>query len=322
MWIGCRWAGTSPPNRRGRVLKRRPGMILVAVLLTVTVLLSAATGLAWFSRNQIRRVDGERRSLQGRSAAFLAIQQVMRGLVLDTNEYDSFLEDWFGSHIVPLQDMGVAFVDLKPLDDRLPLRALFLPDGQTLRKEMESPWERLWDRFGRADLEQALLDYMDKDGTPRLGGMEHEDFPNRPAEDLTVLLGCPGFDAVILYGDVDDPEVPRLRDYLSPWVKDKINVNVATAQTLLILDADLDEGVVESILERQAASPLKSMDDLGSVPGFPESAVPRLSGLLGFKSTYFAVDIQVQLLSGRPLVYSAILKKEGSRVSVESWKEF
>lgn len=297
-------------------------MILVAVLLTVTVLLSAAMGLAWFSRNQIRRIDGEKRDLQARSAAFLATQQVMRGLVLDTNDYDSLQEDWFGSHMVPLQDMGVAFVDLKPLDDRLPLRGLFLPDGQTLRKEMEGPWKRLWERFDRADLELVLLDYMDKDDTPRLGGMEHEGFPNRPVEDLTVLLGCPEFDPILLYGDVNDPDVPRLGDYLSPWVKDDINVNVATPQTLLVLDEEMDAGVVESILEKRSENPLTNMDDLSSVPGFPEGAVPRLSEMLGFKSTYFAVDVQVQLLSGRPLVYSAILKKEGSRLTVESWKEF
>lgn len=322
MSIGCRWAGTSFPSRGPRFHVRRPGMILVAVLLTVTVLLSAAMALAWFSRNQVRRIDGERRALQARSAGFLAVQQVMRGLVQDTNEYDSLQEEWFGSHIVPLQDMGVAFVDILPLDDRIPLRGMFLPDGQTLRKEMEGPWQRLWERFDRADLEQVILDYMDKDGTPRLGGMEREGFPNRPVEDLTVLLGCPGFDPLLLYGDINDPEAPRLKDYLSPWVKDDINVNVATAQTLLVLDDDIDTAVVEAIMERRAESPLKSMKDLESVSGFPESAVPRLSEILGFKSTYFAVDIQVQLLSGRSLVYSAILKKEGSRLSVERWKEF
>ncbi len=297
-------------------------MVLVSVLLTATVLLSASLGLAWFSRNQIRRVDAQRRDLQSRSVAFLAVQQVMRGLVLDTNGYDSFQEDWFGSHVVPIPEMGVAFVDIRPLDDRLPLGGLFLPDRQTLRKELELPWQRIWEIFGRSDLEQILLDYMDRGGTPRLGGMEREDFPNRPPGDVAELRRCPGFDPVLILGDPADPLSPRLGDYLSPWVKDRINVNVATPEVLRILDDSLDEGVVEALLEKRAARAIRNMDELQTVSGFPESAVPRLSALLGFESSYFAVDVQVQLLSGRPLTYGAILKKEGRRLSVERWKEF
>lgn len=314
MQTGCPTAGIS------RV--RRPGMVLVAVLLTAAVLLSAATALAWFSRNQIRRVEAGRLELQSRSVAFLAVQQVMRGLVLDTNDYDSFSEKWFGSHIVPIPDVGVAFVDIKPLDDRLPLAGLFLPDRQTLRKEMEGPWERLWTLLGHPELEQVLLDFMDHGTTPRLGGMERDDFPNRPPGDLESLGSCPGFDPVLITGDMDDPESPRLKDYLGPWVKDKINVNVAAPQALLVLDEMLDAGVVEAIVEKREAGPIRNMEDLESVSGFPASAVPRLTSLIGFKSTYFAVDVQVQLLSGRPRSFGAVLKKTGTRLSVERWKEF
>ena len=290
MLTGCPTAGI-----RGR---RRSGMVLVAVLLTAAVLLSAAMGLAWFSRNQIRRLEADRSELQSRSVAFLAVQQVMRGLVLDTNDYDSPGEKWFGSHIVPIPDVGVAFVDIRPLDDRLPMAGLFLPDRQTLRKELEGPWQRLWDLLGHPELEQVLLDFMDQGSTPRLGGMEREDFPNRPPADLEALRYCPGFDPVLLTGDIAIPDSPRLKDYLSPWVKDKINVNVATPQTLLVLDELMDAGVVDSLLEQRETGPLRSMEDLESVPGFPASAVPRLTSILGFKSTYFGVAVQVQLLSG------------------------
>ena len=68
---------------------RRSGFVLAAVLMISVVLIAATTGFAWFARNQLRRVEGERAALQSRNLAFLTAFFVARGLTADQGEYDA-----------------------------------------------------------------------------------------------------------------------------------------------------------------------------------------------------------------------------------------
>ena len=299
---------------------RRDGFVLVAVLFSVMVLVSAATGLAWFVRSQVRQVEQERETLVGRSVAFVVIRQLAAGLARDTNDYDSLKEVWFGPHMVPLEELGVALVVFVPADDKISLASLFLPDGETLRREMERPWRRIWERLDRTDLEQVLLDFMDSDRSPRLGGTEREGFANQIPSDLSELLACPDVTAEVLYGSSDGTR-PGLSDFVSPWGGRKINVNVVGPEVLAILDESLTLDTAEEIVEMAKEEPFKSLNDFNSRAAISEAALPRLASLVGFKSETFRADIQVQLLSGAQKQYEVVLQKRGKRVEIILWKE-
>jgi len=70
-----------------------------------------------------------------------------------------------------------------PLDDKIPVRSLFLPDKNTVRGEMKRPWEDLWQRMGRRELAVLTLDFMDANDKARVGGAERGSFINRPPLD-------------------------------------------------------------------------------------------------------------------------------------------
>lgn len=299
---------------------RREGFVLVAVLFAVTVLLGAATGLAWFVRSQVRQVEREKESLLARSVALVAARQMASGLAFDTNDYDSAEERWFGAHVIPVEEIGGAFVTFLPGDDKISLAGLFLPDGETLRLEMEQPWRRIWERLERTDLEQVVLDFMDGNAVPRLGGAEREGFPNRVPADLSELLACPGVDAKVLYGD-PDRELPGLVDFVSPWGGNRINVNVSGREILAILDELITLDVADTLIEARRERPFKKVEELKERGDVAEAALPRLSNLVGFKSETFRAEVQVQLLSGAQRYFEILLRKRGNTTDIILWKE-
>lgn len=299
---------------------RREGFILVAVLFAITVLLSAATGLAWFVRGQVRQVEREKEGLMARSVALVTARQLAAGLGYDRNDYDSPQERWFGPHMVPIEEVGVALLTFLPGDGKISLDGLFLPDGETMRLEMEEPWRRIWERLEQPRMEQLVLDYMDGDGTPRLGGAEREEFPNRVPTDLSELLACPGMTPAILYGD-PEREMPGLADFVSPWGGNRINVNVAGREVLSVLDDTLTLDVSDGVVEARQEKPFESMQDLTERGGVDEAALPRLSSLLGFKSETFRAEIQVQLLNGAQRHFEVIFRKRNNVTDILLWKE-
>jgi len=298
---------------------RRGGFVLVAVLLSVTVLVTGALAFAWFARMELRKAEAGAFSLQARSLAETAIHEVKRGLVLDTNDYDSPLEPWFGTWPLPFGDNISVVVRLTPQNNALPLNGLFLPDGTTLRREMETPWERLWEEVKRPELAADVLDFLDTDRTPRPGGSEEADFINRAPSVLDEIRLYPGIDENLYYGNNEKTPVGLAR-YLTVHSDGKINVNVAPAEVLGLLDPSLTEGVIGEIVERRSGEPLSSWNDLIALPGFPRSIRPRIAGLLAFTSSHFLAEVEVRR-NNMVRRYEAVLLKKSGRCSIVAWKE-
>lgn len=298
---------------------KNQGFVLVAVLMSVTVLVTGALAFAWFTRMELRRAEALAFSLQARSLAEAAIHEVRRGLVLDTNDSDSLHEPWFRTWPLPFGENISVVVRLTPQNDALPVNALFLPDGTTLRRELEAPWERLWEEIGRPELAAGVLDFLDTDRTPRPGGSEEESFINRPPSALEEIRLFPGIDENLYTGN--NEEIPvGLERYLTVRSDGKINVNVALPQVLELLDPSLTTEVVREILDRRGREPLSSWDDLAGLPGFSSALRPRLAGLLSFTSSHFLAEVEVRREN---LVrrFEAVLVKQPGRCTIVAWKE-
>lgn len=300
----------------------REGFILLTVLMIVTLLLSSATAFTWFARQEIRRASGEEFAMKARSLAMVAAGEVAEWIAADANEYDSRREAIY-SPLVPkiLQyDKWAVIVDIVPQDHLIPLNALFLPDGVTLRSEYEHSWRTTWELLGRSELGDLVLDYLDRDTISRTGSREEEYFPNRAISDLSELLRLPEIDEKIIYGDADNPF--SLDKVFSVWGGETVNINLAPAIVLSMLDEDLDESKIESLIAFRNRNNIRSFADLLKAPGFPRGFRARMEGVIGYKSTYFAVDMTVLDGEGRERNFSAVMKREGgTRCKIVSWRE-
>ena len=304
-----------------RAMRNNRGFILVSVLLSVTLLLTSATAFAWFAKNEMKRAETERLILQARSAAEIGCSVVARLIAKDKNGYDGLTERLYmpgGTTKFELGDYKIT-ASVAPLDDKIPVAGLFLPDGVTLRSEYEEGWGRVWDYLGRQELGTLVLDFMDSDEKQKLGGSERTGSINRPVSDLTELKRLPEISDGLLYGTKDIPG--GLSRYLTVYGKEKININVANPEVIAILDKRIDVQQARTLAASRLVKPIRSLADLRKVPGFPDAAVTRLSNVIGFESSYFRVNMSVEAPGGQRRNYRIILQRSGSSCKIARWEE-
>ena len=170
--------------------RKRKGFVLISVLMLGVLLISCATAFSWFVRQQVKTVSRERINIASRSMAHVLVNAIIT-VVAEMGShigYDSPTQRWYQPFALPIEDMGVWVVQVTPLDDKIPIRNMFLPDGNTLRRELADAWQSMWEELGHRELEQLVLDFMDKNNKPRVGGVERDEFLNRPPYDMSELL--------------------------------------------------------------------------------------------------------------------------------------
>ena len=261
----------------------------MTVLLLCVMLVASATAYAWLGRMQTKALVQDKLTLQARSVAFLLAKEATRGLKLDTNKFDSPLEEWFHPMLIPLEDYGIANVILKPLDNKIPLQHLFLPDGTTLRNELKDIWEKIWEELGERTLPAKVLDYIDNNTVPRLGGSGGPENLNRNLFDISELLGLKDVTPEILYGEYSKL---GLADYCTMWSDAKININTVEPHVLVLVN-EIDRSLAEEIVKFREKQEITSLDDLKGIPSFPSRAVPILMNLIGFTSSYYSLKIEL-----------------------------
>jgi type II secretory pathway component PulK len=298
----------------------RRGFILVSVLLLGVVFISCATAFAWFSRLQIKSALREKISLENRSMAQVLTSSIISGLKSNTLvAYDSPRLPWFRPFFFPAGDLGTWVVQITPLDDKIPVRNLFLPDGNTLRNELRKTWEDLWVKLGKRELIYATLDFMDKDQRPRMGGAERKHYINRYPLDMSEFLILEEMTPELLYGSENEHgRQAGLTDYCTLWSGGKINLNVASPQVMAILPG-LDGILAAKIEDRREREALKNTADLRSIPGFPPRAMTTLMNLAAFSSQYFAIRIEILEDTGGGTSFNIVVDKTAGRVA--RWEE-
>jgi type II secretory pathway component PulK len=296
------------------------GFILVVVMFMSVLILSAATSLAWFARLEMRRVSDEEFAMVSRSLVDVVRLKVAGWIAGDSNEYDSSLEPLYSGEFplsLSFNDWDVT-IKITPLDSKFPINGIFLPDGMTLRGEFEYPWSRIWERLDAVLLSPVVLDFLDKDNLPRPGGREEDFFLNRKISDMSELLNLPEITPGLLYRDVS--ERTAIDEFFTIYADDKININLATEQVLGVLDSQIDPGTINSILTFRATENIKDSKDLVRIPGFPVSATARLNNVIGYKSSYFAIDMKVEHANSER-DFKIFLKRTGNTCQIINWRE-
>lgn len=276
-----------------RFRKKNNGFVLVSVLMLGVLLISCATAFTWFVRMQVRGVFRERDNITKRSMANVAVNAIAE-ILAETEqhyEYDSPTQRWFKPFVLTFGDeLGIWVVQITPLDDKIPLRNLFLPDGNTLRHEFDQPLQDMLEKINHRELEFLLLDFIDKNNRPRVGGVERDEFINRPPFDMSeLLILSPDITPEILYGTGTELGI---EDYCTIYSDGKINLNFAPLHVMEILPGLRERSLAERLEQSRQETPLKNLRDVQSLPGASPRTSTLLTNIACFKSRYFNVKIE------------------------------
>lgn len=277
-------------------LRCRKGFVLLAVLMLSTLLLSAATALAWFARSMARSVAGRRAQLQARSLAQVLTKSVVNFISVlgENSDYDAPTQKWYQPVTIHIEDGEFCVLKVTPLDDKIPIRSLFLPDGNTLRTEFKDVWADMWEKLGRKEVGEIVLDLMDKNDKVRVGSIEVEGWLNRPVYDLGELL--------ILSNEITPAMYSRLETYVTLWSDGHINLNTAPIEVLELLPGLDIYGIAERLVNYRADNPLRSLSDIEKLPGATAKTTSRLSNIATVKSRYIEVKITFEVMTFRAVV--------------------
>lgn len=297
--------------------KNRRGLILVSVLMLGTLLISCATAFTWFVRLQVRSVLRERVALTNRSMAELLADSIINAVARYTERTkgDSPIQPAYKPFIFPADDLGTWVVMVSPLDDKLPIRNLFLPDGDTERGELKKPWEDMWDAMRHREMINLTLDFLDHNTKVRVGGNEREEFINRAPVDMSELLILSEMTQEILYGAGG---LPGLNDYCTLWSGGKINLNTAPPRVLALLPG-LGAMQAAALVEYRKDRVLRSFEDVQGVPGFTAKNATLLTNIAGFKSRYFSLRIEFLEESAGGSSFNIIFDRNSKKIV--RWEE-
>ena len=300
-------------------MRKSSGFILVSVMIASATLLTAATAFAWFARTEARAEAARERIYRFRNAAQIAVNIMSRRIAEDRNGYDGPTESLYDPYEHVKLEIGdyTAEVQIRPLNDKIPISGLLLPDGVTPRSEYETAWENVWEALELPRLAWEVVDFIDADTDQRLGGAERETNINRMISDLSELRAMPEITDGVLWGT---DEIPGgLARYVTVIGGEKINVNVAAPEVLAVLDDALTPSHARSIAAYRLVNPIKDMAGLRNVPGFPASLTTKLANIIGFESTHFLLSVKVSDGAGNVRNYRVVVERGGS--GAYSWEE-
>ena len=300
-------------------MRRNSGFILVSVMIAAATLLTAATAFAWFTRTEARAEAARERIYRFRNAAQIAVNIMSRRIAEDRNGYDGPTESLYDPYEHVKLEIGdyTAEVQIRPLNDKIPISGLLLPDGVTPRSEYETAWENVWEALELPRLAWEVVDFIDADTDQRLGGAERETNINRMISDLSELRAMPEITDGVLWGTEEIPG--GLAQYVTVIGGEKINVNVAAPEVLAVLDDALTPSHARSIAAYRLVNPIKDMEGLRNVPGFPASLTTKLANIIGFESTHFLLSVKVSDGAGNVRNYRVVVERGGS--GAYSWEE-
>lgn len=300
-------------------MRKSSGFILVSVMIASATLLTAATAFAWFARTEARAEAARERIYRFRNAAQIAVNIMSRRIAEDRNGYDGPTESLYDPYEHVKLEIGdyTADVQVRPLNDKIPISGLLLPDGVTPRSEYETAWENVWEALELPRLAWEVVDFIDADTDQRLGGAERDTNINRMISDLSELRAMPEITDGVLWGT---DEIPGgLARYVTVIGGEKINVNVAAPEVLAVLDDALTPSHARSIAAYRLVNPIKDMEGLRNVPGFPASLTTKLANIIGFESTHFLLSVKVSDGAGNVRNYRVVVERGGS--GAYSWEE-
>lgn len=255
------------------------GVALIMVLLAMALVVMLATGMSRQQSVQVFKAGHYLAQQQGHSIALGAEEFARRILVRDFEQdredgvmVDSPDEFWAQyAAILPLDDNGVAEVQIDDLAGRINLNDLVTPNGQ-VDPLTRDRLVRLFRALGITAVSvDALIDWIDADD---------QTISAYGAEDGQYLIAEPAYRAAnqpfvsitelrLIDGMTEEIYV-ALRPHVStlPVSGIGINVNTATGAVLMSLHDDMTEAQAESVLAKREEERFENLQDFLALPEF------------------------------------------------------
>jgi general secretion pathway protein K len=216
------------------------------------------------------------------------------------NQYDTLDEIWSRAALPISLGDGEVLVTIEDEERKIDLNRLMLPNGIAVDDRRLAVFQRLLDTLGidRA-VADAVVDWVDADENPRVGGAESSYYlglpkPYRAKNDLFDTIG-----ELRLVRGVTDNVYETLRPFVTISSSGLVNINTAPKEVLMSLSAgtDLAEGgaidakTADEIIKYRTDHPFTNASQIGNVSPFLRDLYARtmIRNLVDVRSTYFHV---------------------------------
>lgn len=240
------------------------------------------------------------------------------------NEYDTLDEIWSRPSPPITFGQGEAVVQVVDEERKFNVNSLIMPNGISENEKMVAIFNALLTRLDiDTSLTDAILDWLDEDDTPRIGGGESAYYrtltpPYTVKNDLLDSI----YELKLVKG-VDGKTLRALFPYVTAHGSGKININTAPEDILISLSRGedpefqyyIDQEAVNEIVEYRKEAPFEKPEDLTKVSSSLEELYrqSRIRDVITTESTVFTVYVKstIDKTVGR---MESMLQRQGKTV--------
>ncbi|MFA5505605.1 MAG: type II secretion system protein GspK [Vulcanimicrobiota bacterium] len=332
------------------------GLLIVAVTLTTTFSIDSNS------------LDLLSRRARGKEANYQVARSALElGLVLlrvDDADVDGAEDIWAAGPQEMTWEGRLLRLEVEDEERRFPINALVpesLAPGEVFKPSEEQDalakaLTRLLDRQGLSgqSATAALIDFMDPDNVPTVGGGEISRDPEIPVKNARLdslaelsyvrdwvrpqgppplpLLGglASELDSGVqveaaeaeAFSDQNQQETvnqSNWSDWLSVHSSGKININTAPQEILLALDEEMTDALVGEIIAKRQEGSFSGEEDLRQIATIDEDLLFRLGRLIRYNSEYFRVRIRVSSAPA-PINVEAVVLRDKREPKIVRWE--
>lgn len=268
------------------------GLALITAVLVVAIVATVATTLAlgeqvWFRQAQNMNNRAQAESLRRGALNYAAIL-----LARDDAKIDHLGEEWAKPAQLPVEDGMIAFA-VQDAQGRFNLNNLVQKSAPS-KPDIELFKRLLTSQGIDPGLSEALLDWLDTDGTVSPGGAEDIEYLSLPQPYRSANQLLQSVDELRLVKGFTAKAVEKLRPFVTalPTTPTTVNVNTAPAEVLAALFTNLPATVLRPLLDSRINNPyteLKQFTD--KLPVGTSSLPPNMCDI---KTGHFLVTIDIR----------------------------
>ena len=261
----------------------------------------------------------------GTGAARIALRVDAR-----TSQYDTLDEVWSRAALPITLGDGDVQVTLEDEERKINLNRIMLPNGNAPDERRLAVFQRLLDTLGidRA-VADAVVDWLDNDENPRVGGAESAHYlglpnPYRAKNDLFDTIG-----ELRLVRGVTAEVFEKLLPFVTVSSSGMVNINTAPKEVLMSLSAGVDlaeAGAIDAktadeIIAYREDHPFTTASQIGNVSPFLLDLYARtlIRNLVDVRSTYFHVRSSGDV-GGTVRTIDAIGIRVGNEIQWRFWR--
>ena len=246
------------------------------------------------------------------------------------NQYDTLDEIWSRAALPITLGDGEVRVTLEDEERKIDLNRLMLPNGNAPDERRLAVFHRLLDTLGiERTVADAVVDWLDNDENPRVGGAESSYYnglpnPYRAKNDLFDTIG-----ELRLVRGVTAEIYEKLLPFVTVSSSGMVNLNTAPKEVLMSLSSGvdltdagaIDAETAEEILRYRKDHPFTTASQIGNVSPFLQDLYARtlIRNLVDVKSTYFHVRSSADA-GGTVRTIDSIGIREGNEIQWRFWR--